>query len=144
MVPTMCILAQSIPSRSSQLSLLWLIRLTSKGRAIDQKQHAAESASLDEPVDQAQRGPRLARTGGHRKEHVLLARDDPILDGLDGRLRQRSDTHEPLIGQIGLDDAVGAITARHHEAMRDGLGKQALRLEVLDNAFTRLVAIRPR
>ena len=94
----------------------------------------------------------------------LLAADAPVLDvahpsevgvfillgdelnpalphGLDGRLRQRGNAHEPLIGEPGFDDCLRAVAPRRHEAVRLHLFKQAQGVQVGDDALPRRKAV---
>ena len=65
----------------------------------------------------------------------------PSLHRRDGGLGQGSAFDEPLIGQEGLDDRVGAIAAGDHHAVRVGLLEQTLFLQIRDHALTRLEAV---
>ena len=55
-------------------------------------------------------------------------------DGADGRLRQRLDVDEPLIGEQGFEYGVAAIAARH---------RQLVRLDALDEILRRQVGQHP-
>ncbi len=51
--------------------------------------------------------------------------DAPVLDGGDGRRRQRRDLHVPLVGEPGFEHGIAAIAARHRQRVRFHLLEQA-------------------
>ena len=51
--------------------------------------------------------------------------------------------HEPLVGEQGLDDRLGAIAPRHHEFVGFDRDQAAQGLEVGQDALASLVAIEP-
>src|SRR5210317_2037480 len=56
--------------------------------------------------------------------------DTTIFNGFDRRLRQWFGTHEPLIGQIGLDNHAGTITVGTFVNMVFGLDQQSLGVKI--------------
>ena len=94
-----------------------------------------------------------------------LARDTPILNvdeplvvgagpvfghklevaqrhGIEPALRQRFHFHEPLIGEHGLDNRIGAAAARHHQLVRLGLAEKTLRFEIGEHTLACVKAIK--
>ena len=67
--------------------------------------------------------------------------DVPRFDGADGRLRQRLDVDEPLIGEQGLEDGVAAIAARHGELVRLDPLDEPERLQVGEDPRPRQSAV---
>ncbi len=59
-----------------------------------------------------------------------------VFNGLDGRRRERRDTHVPLIREPRLEHGVAAVTARHLQGVGLDLLKQAERLEVRNHELT--------
>ena len=54
---------------------------------------------------------------------------------------KRLDVDEPLVGEQGLENGVGAVAARHRELVRFDALDQTQRLEVGDDALARDGAI---
>ncbi len=70
--------------------------------------------------------------------------DAPVAHRVEGGARQRLDAHEPLLRDDRLDDGAGALAVAHGVRIRlDALDEPA-RLEVGDDAVTRLEALEPR
>ena len=68
-----------------QLDLLeHVLRLFTKGVAVNQEEYAAESAGLQEAVNHTQHGAGLARAGRHRQKDVLLSIQNGLFCSLDG------------------------------------------------------------
>ena len=67
--------------------------------------------------------------------------DAALLDRRDGRGGERLGTHEPLVGQVGLDDGAAAIAARHHELVCLNLLQEPGVLQIRDDAPACLVAV---
>src|SRR5699024_2052158 len=62
-------------------------------------------------------------------------------DGLDRRLGQRFRAYEPLLGQHGLDDDVGAVAVGLHHGLVFDRNHQPFGVDVGDDPVARLVAI---
>ena len=56
-----------------------------------------------------------------------------VLDRGDGRLGQGGGVHEPLVGEVGLDDDTGAVAVRNHMAGRVDAAQQFQGLELGDH-----------
>ncbi len=67
----------------------------------------------------------------------------PSSTALERGLGQRRDLHVPLVGEIGLDDGVGAVAARHVELVRLYLLDEARGFELGDDLLARHEAIEP-
>ena len=66
-----------------------------------------------------------------------------ILNGLDGLFRQLGSVHIPLVRQPRLDRNAGAISVGDHVRIRLDLFEQTLRLEVGNDALSRLETVEP-
>ena len=77
----------------------------------------------------------------HRAPIVGHEADAAVLDGADGRFRQRLDVDEPLIGEQGLEDGVAAIAARHGQLVLLDTLDQPQRFQVRQNPGARKSAV---
>ena len=67
--------------------------------------------------------------------------DAAVFDRLERGLGERRDLHVPLVGEIGLDDGVGAVAARHLELVRLDLLDEPGGFELGDDLLARLEAV---
>jgi hypothetical protein len=61
-----------------------LLGLLAEVAAVDQEQHAARPAELDQAVDLGDRGERLARAGRHLEQRARLVEAERLLEVADG------------------------------------------------------------